>query len=611
MHHLNPMTLVAFVVALSTLMACHSCGGTHRDAVPRENAAVAVDQPPRSDQAGPTAPAALPAAVDEGEMRAASRSSGAAPLAVVFDATRASSGVHLPSDGRLGRLAYAWDFDDAASGRWSTSGRPRNEATGFVAGHVFERPGRYTVTLRVEQPDGTAHLYRETVTVADPAADGWTAYYVASSGADANDGRSEAAPFRTVERALQAVGPRTRVLFRRGDTFEVGATLAFTADGPALIGAYGEGPKPVWRFASAARRGLQIGRRLANADLRFVDLELVGPGGDSACLFAEAVRMSDPLFLRLAVRNWGRGLVLSSTHEDFTGTAVVDCAFAQMSQAWGLYLGGSHAMILGNTISNPGGSHTVRIWYVCGLVMSHNVLRDGGVHTLKLHSETYTGDGSVSRDIVISHNDFGAAGPWTVAIGPENAESDERVERVWYESNIHRADADTEVSLSVWARDVMVVNNFFIGDGGSRSYTGVQVSRRGLEPPPRDVTILHNTFYRGDRGGGFTGVRIGDEAERTTVRNNLASAPGVGRAALISGAGTGLVESHNLLAESVGFRAPDTADFSLVAGSPAVDAGDDAGCRYDSAHRPRFDDPATTNAGAAGFADLGAVEYHP
>jgi hypothetical protein len=323
--------------------------------------------------------------------------------------------------------------------------------------------------------------------------------------------------------------------------------------------------------------------------------------------------MSDPLFLRLTVTGWGRGLVLSSTPDGFTGSAVVDCIFSQISSNWGLYVGGVRSMILGNSISNPGGSHTVRIWYARELVMSHNVLRDGGVHSLKLHSVAHTDDLSVSRNIVITHNDFGAAGPWTVAIGPQNAASDERVEHVLYESNVHRADADTEVALSLWARDVVVANNVFIGSGASRGYTAVQVARRGIEPPPTAVSILHNTIYRGDHRGSFTGVQVGDEVARTTIRNNLASAPGIADAVLIGGTGRGLVEEDNLLSANPGFRAPTSSDFSLVRGSPAIDAGRDDGCRYDSAGRARFDDPATANVGAsaADYSDLGAVEYHP
>jgi hypothetical protein len=588
---------VALVAALFLFASCSTMHGSQPEAQPPVEVA-----PPPSRSAVSRVP------VDAGAMTAASRSSGAAPLSVLFDASNPGSGVRQPADGRHAHLDYSWDFGDAGAGQWGTDGAARNEARGFVAGHVFERPGVYRVTLRVEDPDGAVRLYHEVVTIGDPVADGWVTFYVASSGSDDADGRSEAAPFRTVERALRALGPRTRVLFRRGDTFDVAATLHLDADGPAIVGAYGEGARPVVRFGSAVTRGFLVGRRLSNADLRFVDLAMAGPGGDTVWFFGEAVRMSEPLFLRLVVDGWGRGLVLSATPDSFTGTAVVDCTFSRISANWGMYLGGVGTMILGNSISNPGGSHTLRIWFARGLVMSHNVLRDGGVHSLKFHSVAYAGDEAVSRNIVISHNDFGAAGPWTVAIGPQNAASDERVEHLRYEANVHRADADTEVSLSVWARDVVVVNNVFIGDGASPGYAAVHLVRRGIEPPPRDVSILNNTIYRGDRRGSFTGIRIGREVERATVRNNLASAPGIGDATLISGSGAGLVADHNLLSESPGFRAPAAADFSLVPGSPAIDAGRGGGGRYDSTGRARFSDAGIAVDGS-GAPDLGAIEY--
>lgn len=551
----------------------------------------------------------VPAPIDTDPMTTATRTEGVAPLAVLFDATDAASGVVQPADGRHEAFAYHWDFGDPESGVWDTNGRSRNHACGYVAGHVYEVPGTYTITLTVEEPGADPRVYEQTIVVSDPEDAGWTTYYVSSStGSDANDGRSEARPFQSISRAMGVLGPSTRVLLRRGDSFNAGGGIGLSMSGPAILGAYGSGARPVIRFAGS---GFQVRGGGTHQDLRFVDLEMIGPGGGGIFLMAEGVPMHRPLFLRVAADNWGRGIVLSAGANDFPEVAVVDSDFTRISSAWCVYLGVTRAMILGNTMSNPGGSHTLRVWYARDTVISHNVLRDGGEHTLKFHA--LIGGPQPSGDVVISHNDFGAAGPWSVAIGPQNAWSNEPVEGVLYESNVHRADRDTQVALLVWAREVMVRSNVFIGDGASGYYNAILVDRRGVEPAPRGNVVVNNTCYRGDGVGDFTCVRVADVAEATTVRNTLASAPGIAGASVLRSSDPDLTEDHNVLTASPGFADPDADDFTLTASSMAIDAGYDTGVPYDFAEQLRVDVAATPNTGEGHctWYDLGAFEYQP
>src|SRR5688572_955637 len=70
-----------------------------------------------------------------------SRTRGAAPLAVFFDATatRCDGDCNAFLD-----LHYAWDFGDPGSGTWAVRGNSRNAAYGPTAAHVFEKAGTYT-----------------------------------------------------------------------------------------------------------------------------------------------------------------------------------------------------------------------------------------------------------------------------------------------------------------------------------------------------------------------------------------------------------------------------------------------------------------------------------
>jgi hypothetical protein len=80
----------------------------------------------------------------------ASRVTGVAPLAVLFDATGTTNTSGLDS---FRQLNYAFNFGDDRGLVWSVSGLPKNtETSGPVAAHVFDVAGTYTVTVKATNP---------------------------------------------------------------------------------------------------------------------------------------------------------------------------------------------------------------------------------------------------------------------------------------------------------------------------------------------------------------------------------------------------------------------------------------------------------------------------
>ncbi len=71
-------------------------------------------------------------------------------------------------------------------------------------------------------------------------------YYDSIAGDDANDG-AETSPWKSVDGHEYTITAGTQFLFKRGGTYDVSATLSVsgTKDEPIVIGAYGEGDKPV------------------------------------------------------------------------------------------------------------------------------------------------------------------------------------------------------------------------------------------------------------------------------------------------------------------------------------------------------------------------------
>lgn len=561
---------------------------------------------------GSSAPA--PAQPAGAPMSTASRTSGVAPLAVFFDCVDVvaegpaapftwRSGVVQPADGDHEGPDYRWDFGDPGAGTWSTTGQARNAATGYTAAHVYEAPGRYTATLTVTDRAGTVRIYQQAITV---TAFRGTTYFVSAEGRDANDGLTPATPFRTAARGLaQASAPNRRILFRRGDTFPV-ATALVSADGPGLIGAYGTGRRPV--LASGITDGGALVIR--GADWRVMDLEITGPGvGESGAIgFDVSHQTRNALFLRLVARGWNVGLgwgdwtpILATPHD---GATVMECEVAA-ARTNGMYLGGHRLALLGNDVHDVATSHVLRVWQAHKGVISHNRLWNPGPtrHALKLHGGA-AGDGRPeTRWVTITDNLFRGT-TWSVTIGPQDSGSDERVSHVLFERNRFTAEASVQVDLSVWARQVMVRNNVFDGTGASRYYTAISVARRGVEPPPREVRLLHNTVVRDDAASEFSALGLDATAGGITFRNNLVSAPRATSPALRSGQpGTGLLEDHNRLTSSPGFVDARSGDYRLRPSSPAIDAGAwlwEVRADLRGAARP---------AGAA--PDLGAFEFGP
>ena len=150
----------------------------------------------------------------------ASRTTCAAPCEVFFDATKTTG---LTGDDFV-NAGFDWNFDTTKI----DPAAAHQQAIGFNAGHVFEAPGTYQVSVIAR--DAAGHAGLSTVSITVSALSGAT-YYVASTGNDKNAGTTMAQPLATYSAAIAKAGPNVSVLFRRGDTFSVGSkTLQILVD---------------------------------------------------------------------------------------------------------------------------------------------------------------------------------------------------------------------------------------------------------------------------------------------------------------------------------------------------------------------------------------------
>jgi len=564
----------------------------------------------------------------------ASRTSGVAPLAVFFDATGTTS----PSvtSRPFHDIEYRWDFGDPAVGAtatWSSGSRAgvssKNEATGPVAAHVFETPGTYTVTLTVT--DGT-NTDTTTVTITVDNADdifaagnticvGATTLPIGGAGGcPAGAAVLTQANFNTAINGN--INTKKRLLFKRGDTFASTSDANIAVTGPGIIGVFGTGNAPIVNVT-----GNNAAFRLSNQDTptikdwRIMDLEINGNSGPtSQGVYAEG-GINQITALRLNIRNVHFGFQFSGSildshnssghpgHTLWDQIAIVDSTISTLIGGGGgngIYMTSQRLMLLGNAISNStAAEHIVRLPNTFRGVLSNNTLSNpaSDKHTVKMHAKVYgVSPTSFTEQIVLSDNRFtgGTGSAWIVAIGPQNAGDDERVRNVIVERNWFAPEADTQIPLVIWAQDVTVRNNLF-DLTGNLIHVGAEVTQRGIEPAPANVSFYNNTFYSNSTGN-FIPIRFILGAGHI-AKNNLGYAPISTSRDMISGTATianNTSDAGILVSPGFASLTPSVpADFSLGSGSNALNQG---------AAVPVFSDFFRLSRPQNGGFDLGAME---
>lgn len=475
----------------------------------------------------------------------ASRTSGVAPLAVIFDASGTTSST--VSD-EFSKLLYTVDFDDVGAGTWG-QGNPNNNSKetdfGPITAHVFETAGTYTVGLSVSG-DGTA-TDSVVITVTDPDTvfSGTNTVCISTSGTFTGcpSGASNitGSDFDGAINAYATAGKR--VLFRRGETFTANDSGDINNDGPGIIGAYGTGAKPyVTQSAAVDLFALAGGSGGHTEDWRVMDLDL-----EATIAGTEAFRSDNTveefLILRVEAYNFERSVSINTGGIHYYASAsntnifMVDNYFHE-AQSHVVYVSSEGLVAMGNVMFNAPNSHVFRMSYVNPAVVSHNSIygtTGATTHTMKLHAYDIGGDDhdyspaySGSGRFVIADNIITASGSsWAVALGAESASHNQEIKLGNVERNLFTAHNDTVSMLYLNTTDATVRNNLF---EMAASNTGIGLVRRGIEPIPADNRIYNNTFYTSSNGSVIDeAIGIGSAPTGTIVRNNvLFSADGNG-----------------------------------------------------------------------------------
>jgi hypothetical protein len=186
-----------------------------------------------------------------------------APCAVTFSG---SGTTKTGETNQFRNLFFSWDFGDSAKdGEFWTTGarvgvRSKNKEIGPVAGHVYDTPGTYTITLTVLDAFGNINNITQQITISDADvvyAGNKTICYSSTgdfTGAPAGSTQTTETSWSDIWNGNFTLNAADkRILLRAGDVFDVDANIN-GASGVKnfVVGYFGSGAKPEIRYAAAA-----------------------------------------------------------------------------------------------------------------------------------------------------------------------------------------------------------------------------------------------------------------------------------------------------------------------------------------------------------------------
>jgi PKD repeat protein len=419
----------------------------------------------------------------------ATRLSGPAPLAVLFDA----SSTTVSSGNAFHQLGYQFDFGDDRGQTWGVSGQSKNvQSGGPIAAHVFDVPGTYTVRVRASSTSGSSEA---TVTITVQSQD--SAYSGANTVCVSTSASYSGCPSgAATQTSLPSSYAGKRVLLRRGESF--GAVNIRHADDNVVVGAFGTGAKPRVQRVGISENAIPVAGQFAD-DVTVMDLDiasgishqnsgarhlyyrndLIQAGGSNGIYVGGALGYS------VSTSGWSASSFYIPREFFIVENRIVGATSG--TPDYNFYGGGSRLAILGNDMGRAI-QHTLRLTGAHKSIVAHNALRgqssDGIRSSLKLHGNgllayadnfaTTMGRWAASQ-VVIANNLFGDPSDnnsWTSAAAPQNTAEPEGLEDVIAENNRYYRGSRTNTEMVLVGRRMTTRGNARM-DGGALNINNI------------------------------------------------------------------------------------------------------------------------------------------
>lgn len=521
----------------------------------------------------------------------ATRTSGAAPLGVIFDAT----GTTASSGNAFADLLYQWEFSDDPNAVFATTGKLKHTAAGPLAAHLFETAGSYDVSVTITSKSGGQDVKHVTITVSDPNTVWATSNTICFSTSGTFDTGCPSSATHTTSSLLSAINSACvagkRCLLRRGETFTGGAgSLTIGGTGPTELGAFGPSANNKPLIVHTSGQGA-INVATSTTDLRVADLRVQSTNALNSQIITSGHKTVDVSVIRLenVAQTSHVGASFGTSSLEFFDEDLHDgLLFWELNfQDFGVGLGGNALFIAGKPLAVVGstlldtisGEHVVRMVDGEGVVISNNIIglqsdnkASITIRQTGMDRTCVAGCGEPTRAVVISDNVIHNRGVYAIAAceanasdAPHAAECDD----VLIERNFTDRQNGSSVSGTAPSDCVHV---------GSSNATSVRVTTRnniciidhyltgsGFNGAPQDA--YGNSCYSADTGT----VRCVFNA--STAYNNLLYAPNATSKLVTSGVTT---QAGNVSATSNPFAqtTPTTPQHFQLSGAGAGVAKD-------------------------------------
>lgn len=445
----------------------------------------------------------------------ASRTSGIAPLAVSFNAigtTADASLAALP----FHEISYKWEFNDTSDvPDWAYGAMPgnrkKNIAYGPVAGHVFEKPGTWTVLLTATASSNKTVQASKTITVVvtDPAS--LNTVCVSNTGLPV--GGVGGCPVGAAGQQVTSwagiaslANTYKRILLKRGDVWSSDGHFSLSsAQVGGVVAAYGVGTVKPKVILASDNTAFYMNR---TSDWRLIDIEVAGNGVQGHSKNGVTISYGD----NILVSNFKISDVFIGIGSSYTNGLTVDSSLISglydASQGMGgiaMYLENTDNLsILGSKFSDSPATHVVRLQGTERTVVANNLIELAGPtrNALTIRGKTTSGavpwSGTWTQHVVVSNNiiDNSVRGGYALYAGPQSVGHAERVRDVIVESNYIKA-------KDLYAADFQVAENLTVRNNVFSSYYSYVIGL-GLggnaagSPASNGLYIYNNTIYKPD-----------------------------------------------------------------------------------------------------------------
>jgi len=347
-------------------------------------------------------------------------------------------------------------------------------------------------------------------------------YVDAVNGNDNNSGLSSSQAVRTAGRAGQMLGDNTKLLFKRGQTFDVSSSINLGYQN-VLVDAYGSGKGPVLRWAVDGDNKVMMSTKSNSRDITIanVTFDSKNLNGTSEWGMMQAVAANGQNITVRGCTFLNVGYAINANGSP-KGLIVMDnnAPLETGVRGYFTWFEGSDGVFVGNTVANVTREHVVRMTYYDRVLFSDNDFTN--LDRRKQGDNSDYAKGSIVAQagdyVYITNNKVTDGG---IGIGPLGADNAPRQDRTHWAVVENNSAEGAEIAVLHGAEHVMVRGNYV--QRNNTASIRIQGYDDTYQRGVTDVFVLDNLVVDYGDYGNF--LKLEGKANGITLNDNTFYAP--------------------------------------------------------------------------------------